>query len=150
MKKLLGVNVRVTRTAGPDEERVSSEELFKLRGQFREDLRVLSVIHDTHQYLLATELHRYWSASPSYILFKAELIAYLKKNRLAETVKLLKNSPTEDYERLLKEQFVGERGPRRALMLRVLSLYLWAFPERQEKFSGVLTAKDRAELPLTL
>lgn len=135
----MGASVSIKKPLKEDREFIN-----RVRNQYDLLVRLIAMETALRQQFLATEVYRYFKAGGVYDLVRRDLLLFLRQLGLGDRIKLTLVLPQEEYELLLRQQFVGLHHAERNVPLKTIQLYMNTRPERAEQFNAVLTARDRA------
>lgn len=139
MGRLMGSSVSIKKPLKQDLEFVN-----RVRNQYALLVRLITNETALRQQFLATEVYRYFKAGGIYDLVRRDLLLFLRQLDLGDRIKMTLALPQEDYEALLRKQFIGLFNAERNVPLKTIQLYMNTRPERADQFKSVLTARDRA------
>lgn len=139
MENLMGSSVLIKKPLKQDREFVN-----RVRNQYDLLVRLIGSETALRQQFLATEVYRYFKAGGIYDLVRRDLLLYLRQMGLGDRIKKTLALPQEEYELLLRQQFMGLHNVERNVPLKTIQLYMNTRPERADQFKAVLTARDRA------
>jgi hypothetical protein len=138
MENLMGSSVTLKKPMREDREFLSG-----VSKQYHLLMRLINDEHGLRQLYLATEVYRYYKQSGVYDFIREDLIRTLKVLGLGDRIKKILALKEDEYEKLLRQQFMGLNLKERDIPLKTIQLYMASKPDRATVFNAVLTPRDR-------